>query len=220
LVDWAGLNRRRRSMRTVCVSMAVLLVAALLAGCGGGQGQRANVQPGPMPAGGDWDGVFQSPAYGRMEFTVKGNEVSGLYEGERHYGRIHGKLDGNILFFRWTQWKEDLQGKLRETTGSGYFKYRIDVEQASTRTREIHRIAGSWGYGDSDADGGPWEAIRLDRAKKSLKPRAAETGGMDDDMSTSAGFDVRGQEDTSTRMSEPKGAPEPDEPEDLLDSLF
>jgi hypothetical protein len=210
-------------MKTVFASMGMLLVVSLLVACGGAQGQLPNTQPGPLPPGGTWDGVFQSPAYGRMEFTVEGNQVSGLYEGERHYGRIEGQLDGNVMTFVWTQWKADLQGKNQEKTGHGYFRYRIDVEQASTRTREVHRIAGSWGYGDSLTDGGPWDAIRLERAKKILKPHAAVEGGDEDDMGASAGFDVGGgDQDTSIEMSEPKVKDEPkkEEPEDALDSLF
>jgi hypothetical protein len=194
----------------------------LIAACGGGQGQLADLQAGPMPPGGTWDGVFQSPAYGRMEFTVEGNRVLGLYEGERHYGRIEGQVDGNVLQFQWTQWKADLQGKLRETTGRGYFRYKVDVEQASTRTREVHRIAGSWGYGESVSDGGPWDAIRLERAKKILKPHAATQDDGGDDMGTSAGFDVGGDQDTSIQMSEPKAKDKPkqEDPGDVLDSLF
>jgi hypothetical protein len=207
-------------MRTFFASMMALLMAAVLAGCGGAQDQ-ANVKPGPMPPNGTWDGVFQSPAYGRMEFTVEGNKVLGLYEGERHYGRIEGQLDGNVMLFTWTQWKTDVQGKNTQKTGRGYFQYRIDVEQASTRTREVHRINGSWGYDESTTDGGPWSAIRLERAKKMLRPHTDSEAVVEDDMGTSAGFDVGGQ-DTSIQMSEPKPKEEPkkEEPEDVLDSLF
>ncbi|HUT78566.1 MAG TPA: hypothetical protein VM285_12810 [Polyangia bacterium] len=209
-------------MKTVFASMGMLLAAALLAGCGGAKGQLANVTPGPMPPGGTWDSVFQSPAYGRMEFTVEGNQVAGLYEGERHYGRLAGQIDGNVLTFVWTQWKADLQGKNQEKTGHGYFRYSIEVEQASTRTREVHRITGSWGYDDSLTDGGPWDAIRLERAKKILKPHGAVEDYGGDDMGTSAGFDVGGDQDTSIEMSEPKSKDKPkqEEPEDVLDSLF
>jgi hypothetical protein len=200
----------------------MLLVVSLLGGCGGAKGQTANVQPGPMPPGGTWDSVFQSPAYGRMEFTVEGNRVAGLYEGERHYGRIEGQIDGNVLLFNWTQWKTDLQGKLRESTGRGYFKYSIEVDQASTRTREVHRITGSWGYAESLEDGGPWDAIRLERAKKILRPHALVEDDGSDDMSTSAGFDTGGDQDTSIKMSKPKSEDKSkkEEPEDVLDSLF
>jgi hypothetical protein len=181
------------------------------------------VQPGKMPAGGNFDGVFQSPAYGRMEFTVNGANAVGLYEGERHFGRIEGEINGNVMFFHWTQWKEDLQGKVRKSTGRGYFKYRIDQEGGATSTRDVHRLRGEWGYGEADV-GNPWGAVKLSvRAKKRLKPRSPESEpGMEEEYGAS-GFDTGAEEEqeTSVQMSDPDE--EEEEPEDSgggVDDLF
>jgi hypothetical protein len=202
-----------------------MIAIAAVMGCGGGQGKSALVQAGKMPPGGDFDGVFQSPAYGRMEFTVDGGQAIGLYEGERHYGRIEGQLNGNLMLFNWTQWKEDMQGKVRKSTGRGYFKYIIDVEGGATTTREVHRLKGEWGYGESDA-GNPWGAIKLSkRAKKRLQPRdpSIETD-VDDDFGTGSGFDDAADEEgeTEVQMSDPDEEEEEEEEEEAgsVDDLF
>jgi hypothetical protein len=203
------------------------LVAAMAAitalGCGGGQATTANIQPKPMPEGGNFDGVFQSPAYGRMEFTVEGDKAVGLYEGERHYGRIEGVVNGNVMRFAWTQWNLDLQGKRRSKTGKGYFIYRVDEEQGTTKTRKVHRLKGEWGYGEAEV-GNPWKAIKLsNRAKKILKPHTEDDNpAMDDDYAQSAGFgDVQEDEagGPAVEMSDPEEQEE-EEAADDLDGLF
>jgi len=212
--------------RIACAACCVAVLFAL--GCGGAQ-KSASVQitARPMPEGGSWDGVFQSPAYGRMEFTVQGANVVCLYEGERHYGKIEGTIDGDVLNFTWTQWKQDLQGKERTSTGHGYFRYVIEEEKTTSSTKKVHRLKGEWGY-DADNAGNPWKAIRLERAKKQLKPHGNEEGGMGEEFSQSAGFDSASQptEEPSVQMDE-SNAPETqpaevhqEKPAEGLDNLF
>jgi hypothetical protein len=173
------------------------------------------VQAGKMPPGGHFDGVFQSPAYGRMEFTVNGAEAVGLYEGERHFGRIEGQINGNLMKFHWTQWKEDLQGKVRKSTGRGYFKYVIEQEGGATSTRDVHRLKGEWGYGEAEV-GNLWGAVKLSvRAKKRLKPRSpeVEAGMADDEEYGASGFDTGAEEETApaVEMSDPDEEEEEEE---------
>lgn len=209
-------------MRKALAISVVTLAAVGAIGCGGGQAVTANIQPKPMPEGGNFDGVFQSPAYGRMEFTVEGDKAVGLYEGERHYGRIEGKINGNVMRFTWTQWNMDLQGKRRSKTGKGYFIYKIDEEKGATKTRFVHRLKGEWGYGESEV-GNPWKAVKLStRAKKILKPHADDSPVMDDDYAQSAGFAAGGDEDVgapAVEMSDPDEEKE-EETGDDLDGLF
>jgi len=212
------------------IGCAACFVAVLFAlGCGGAQTPTSvQIAPSPMPEGGNFDGVFQSPAYGRMEFTVQGANVVGLYEGERHYGKIEGTINGNVLNFTWTQWKQDLQGKERTSTGHGYFRYGIEEEKTSTSSKQVHRIAGEWGYGADNA-GNPWKAIKLTgRAQKQLKPHAGSEGdGMNADFAQSAGFESStSTEEMEANMDEGK-APETtaptvqkDKPAEGLDNLF
>lgn len=184
------------------------LVTAAAVGCGASQG-GGPAQAGKMPPGGNFDGVFQSPAYGRMEFTVEGANVLGLYEGERHWGRIEGTVNGNLLSFHWTQWNADMQGKVRESSGRGYFKYIVEVEGGATTTREVHRINGEWGYGEAET-GNVWGAVKLsNRAKKQLKPYTPEqaSGDMADEDYGASGFDESASGETSqeteVQMSDP-----------------
>ena len=213
------------------IACAVCSVAVLFAlGCGGGQvkATRVEIAPSPMPEGGNFDGVFQSPAYGRMEFTVQGANVIGLYEGERHYGKIEGTINGNVLNFTWTQWKQDLQGKERTSTGHGYFRYIIDEEKTTSASKMVHKLNGEWGY-DADNAGNPWKAVKLTgRSKKQLKPHANEEMGGGDDFSQSAGFDTSAgpTEEPGIEMDEGK-APETkpadvqdEKPVEGIDNLF
>jgi hypothetical protein len=211
------------------IACAVCCVAVLFAvGCGGAQkATSVELAPRPMPEGGNFDGVFQSPAYGRMEFTVQGANVIGLYEGERHYGKIEGTINGDVLNFTWTQWKQDLQGKERTSTGHGYFRYIIDEEKTTASSKMVHKLNGEWGY-DADNAGNPWKAVKLsDRTKKQLKPHNTGEGGEGVDMSQSAGFDTAAPtEEPSIEMGESK-APETqpsdvhqEKPAEGLDNLF
>jgi hypothetical protein len=214
------------------IASAVCCAAVLFAlGCGGGGAQQKSttveIAPRPMPEGGNFDGVFQSPAYGRMEFTVAGANVVGLYEGERHYGKIEGTINGDVLNFTWTQWKQDLQGKERTSTGHGYFRYVIEEEKTSTASKMVHRLIGEWGY-DADNAGNPWKAVKLTgRAKKQLKPHENEEAGGDD-FSQSAGFDTSAAptEEPGVEMDEgkpPETVPadvQKDKPAEGLDNLF
>jgi hypothetical protein len=211
----------------VRIACALCLLAALSAlGCGGAQTPTSvEIAPNPMPAEGNFDGVYQSPAYGRMEFTVQGANVVGLYEGERHYGKIEGTINGDVLNFTWTQWKQDLQGKERSSTGHGYFRYVIKEEGTPTSSKMLHKLEGEWGY-DSDNAGNPWKAVKLTgRAKKQLKPHGGEVEETED-LSSSAGFDTTAPEEGDVKMDE--GAPpetkpadvQKDKPAEGLDNLF
>ena len=210
-------------MRRALWIFGFVLASVVTVGCGGNQ--ATTVQAGKMPPGGNFDGVYQSPAYGRMEFTVDGASVLGLYEGERHWGRIEGKINGNLMTFHWTQWNADMQGKVRESSGRGYFKYKIDVEGGATTTREVHRIKGEWGYSEAET-GNVWGAVKLsNRAKKRLKPYTPEQASSDitDEGYGASGFDESAggemNEETEVQMSEP----EPEEEEESgggVDDLF
>jgi len=202
-------------MRTALWISGLILASLATVGCGGSQ--ATVIQAGKMPPGGTFDGVYQSPAYGRMEFTVDGKSALGLYEGERHWGRIEGEVNGNLLTFHWTQWNADMQGKVRESSGRGYFKYKIDVEGGATTTREVHRLKGEWGYGEAET-GNVWGAVKLSkRAKKRLKPYSPDAASSEmssEDEYGASGFDESAggemNQETEVQMSEPEAEEEED----------
>jgi hypothetical protein len=159
-----------------------------------------------MPADGNFDGVYQSD-FGRLELTVQGETVVGLYENDNYNGRIQGEVNDNLLEFTWTQWNLEMRGKVRETNGKGVFQYVIDEIPVGATTKQYHRIEGWWGYPDGDLVN-RWNGSKLsNRAKKRLEPFVPEAGEMDEGSSydSSAGF-----EDAEA----PTGGDEPSEQED------
>ena len=163
----------------------------------------------PMPPEGDFDGVYQSD-FGRLELTVSGGDVVGLYEKNEEYGRIEGEIKDNLLFFNWTQWNVEMRGKIRETTGRGVFQYVVDEPAGGGKPR--HWLKGFWNYG-TDAPSNPWNAYKFgDRAKKKLKPfdPSSYTGNEEEEE---ADYDEAGgfQDDGSGGgggSSEPASEPE------------
>jgi len=152
-------------MRNSIKNIALLLVLAAFSACGGAQVMTNPIEPGEPPEGMDFDGVWFSN-WGRLELTRNGDEVQGIYEGDRKKGRIDGEIDGDLLRYSWTEWELSLRGKPRETSGHGVFQYAITDVGGNIR----HEIKGTWGYGDSDMGGGKWEAAKSKKAKKKLKP--------------------------------------------------
>jgi hypothetical protein len=196
------------------------LSAFLAAACGGSAHVvKSKWKPGPMPAAGNFDGVYGSD-FGRLEITVSGDAAIGLYEADKHYGRLEGKVDGDLLHFSWTQWNEDMQGKLRETTGRGVFRYIVTTQTMGDRVDEEHSLDGTWGYGASEA-GNSWRANKNPRANKQLQPREqAKT-----EMQTGPAYQESvGFESTETKTNvDVKPKDEPKNTQDAgpnLDGLF
>lgn len=178
-----------------------LVILSFLAatGCGGASSARSGWKPGPMPASGDFDGVYNSD-FGRLELSAQGNTVLGLYEGDTHHGRIEGTVKGDLMRFSWVQWKEDMQGKLRETRGRGVFRYIVEPHQVGDQVKEDHSLEGTWGYGNSEV-GSPWRAWKALRGKKQLKPHEERLNEMQagPDYQESVGFESSGESKTEVQ---------------------
>jgi hypothetical protein len=205
-------------MRRLTIIAIAALVAAFAGSCGGSLAGKSTLKPGPMPEGGNFDGVFMTD-FGRMELTETGGNITGLYEGEMRYGRIEGHVDGDLLYFKWTQWDERLRGKPRETSGHGVFKYDIELIKDHKR----HTISGEWGFGDSEV-GNLWKGNKLTEGKKKLKPKEAGPAVMDDDYEAAQGFED-GQKDMPTSTDDTGSLKEPapekkEEGDSTVDSLF
>ncbi len=186
-----------------------LLIATIAIGCGGAN-KEALYTKGPMPADGNFDGVYQSD-FGRMELTVEsGDHVVGLYEKNDIYGRIEGEIHANLLMFSWTQWNVEMRGKIRETNGRGVFQYMVD--EAPGSGKKTHWLKGYWGYG-KEPPTNPWKAYKLGKkAKKKLVPfdPATYTGSEEEDAEdNSGGFTGGGGEGGGESGSaEPSGGDE------------
>ena len=94
-----------------------------------------------------WEGKW-STNFGPLVTEQKDGKLYGLYQyGENQIvGAIMGDLDGtNVMHFSWAE--KNGAGK-----GSGVFVVAADGSE----------FVGTWGYGDSESDGGNWEGDRID----------------------------------------------------------
>ena len=209
-------------MRAMRIAISSVLLGLFVAGCGGaGSKGPVNYTKGPMPEGGQFDGVYQSD-FGRLEITVEDNgNAVGLYEDDQHYGRLEGHVEGKLLFFKWTQWTAAMQGKFRETDGHGVFEYTIEsVMLSNGKTKDYHKLAGWWAYEDGQLTN-PWNSQKLSaRAKKRLKPfdPASSGGDLPAAVNSSAGFEDVSDDSEGERYAEEEDVEEEDD--DSLDDLF
>jgi len=92
-----------------------------------------------------FEGTFKS-TYGTIVFDVTAAHVVGNYTyGDKKlvHGHIDGALDGSRLTFAWSE---------VDGAGSGHGSF--------TLSDDGRRFTGTWGYADSDHDGGEWSGDR------------------------------------------------------------
>ncbi|MFO7179234.1 MAG: hypothetical protein DIU78_011095 [Pseudomonadota bacterium] len=163
----------------------VLALPIALPACGGGQPEvkHANVQPGPMPEGGEWRGVYYSPLYGYLHLEADDRAANGAWRtasGDA-YGELSGEIDGDLLRFTWTERIIGAVGANVARKGKGYFKYSVP------KAGEAHVIKGERGHGESDV-GELWEAVKqinMQPNPASVRPdeiegRVTGAGGWDE----------------------------------------
>jgi len=155
--------------------------AVVLVACGGG---TASIKPGEMPQGGNYTGVYFSPQYGEMHLIQNGNAVHGEFKKDERSGKLAGELDGDVLYFEWTEYKAMVSNRPTETRGHGYFRYEIDPSNGD------HVLKGRWGLGDDDDSGGEWNAYKA----KNREPQVGFASGGGD----SGGDDGYGGSDDSS----------------------
>jgi len=190
-------------------SIILLAAFALLPSACGGQGEakHANAQPGPMPEGGEWTGVYYSTTYGNLHLIADGHNGSGAWRttaGDK-WGELHGKLEGNLMRYEWTEHTIGMIGPSATRKGKGYFQY-IEVKKG-----EAHELRGQWGL-EEDETGSTWDALKQRNMVPNLKdvrPDEIEgrvTGGGWDDQGSTPSGDSGGSEepessgDSSTDM--------------------
>jgi len=165
--------------------LAIAVPAALSTlGCGpkGQDAQTANVKPAVMPEGGEWQGVYYNAHYGHLHMLADGDAVSAAWKTPMgSFGELHGKTDGNLLRYEWTERRIGAVGKDAAKSGKGYFLY------LEPKAGEAHEIHGEWGEGESDA-GNKWEAVKqknvppdLDSQRPDEYEGQVSGGGWDDE---------------------------------------
>ncbi len=207
-------------MKKIFSTVVLVILVGIVTACGGAQDKGPTWQKGPMPDGGNFDGVYSSD-FGRLELTVQmDGRVTGLYEGEQHNGRIEGSVNDNLLRFNWTQWNQEMRGKIRETKGEGVFQYIIeDVPVAGGKIKQDTKLLGWWGY-DRGKLNNRWNAYKLQRSKKRLKPFEQAKFEMEESEDPNAITGFSEAQETESSSSSAEEAEEVEEDDGDLGDIF
>ena len=137
--------------------------------------KMASVQPGDMPSGATWDGVYYSELYGYLHLVQKGGStVVGKWERPHKdkWGELKGEVQGDLMRFEWSEYTKGLVGPNAKKTGKGYFKYK---RPAGDNVDD--KIEGEIGLEKNEV-GDPWEAVHQRRVEPDLSSIGG-TGAMD-----------------------------------------
>jgi hypothetical protein len=170
--------------RLLVLSIVSLPLTLGVTGCGGNTNEPklANVKPGPMPEGHEWQGVYYSQHYGELHLEADGDSANGTWKTPMgSFGELYGKIEGNLLRYEWKERRIGAVGADATKSGKGYFVYLVP------REGEAPEIHGEWGLGQSDA-GNTWEAVKQKNKQPDLKSQRPDEfegqvsgGGWDDE---------------------------------------
>jgi len=187
--------------------VGALVVAPLsTAGCSNSpSGKTAKIEPGDMPEGADWTGVYYSELYGYLHIVQDGSAVSGkwLRPVKDRWGELHGQATGNLIRFSWTEHTIGSVGPKSKRTGKGYFKYKRPAGDNTDDT-----IVGEIGVG-SDEVGEPWDAVK----QRNVNPDLGSIGGSGAQDVGGGDWDSENKEKGSTPEGPKKPEPPKKEPE-------
>jgi hypothetical protein len=163
-------------IRSVCVAATLALGVAFVPGCGdgaGGEAKHANVPSGPMPEGESWTGVYFHPVYGYLHLVEEGSNVVGKWKraDQSKWGELSGTHTGNVLRFAWKEHTVGLVGAGGESTGKGYFVYKMP------KSGSIPELDGQYGI-NNDETGSDWHNVKQQRMTPDLKSISGDTGGL------------------------------------------
>lgn len=171
-----------RSRALAWLSALVLTLSPLaLAGCSSEASAKvAKVQPGDMPSGADWTGVYYSEQFGYLHMVQEGTQINGKWQRptKEKWGELHGTLTGDVAHFSWTEYVAGLVGPGTTRTGKGYFKY----TRPQGENVDDH-IDGELGRNQDEVGDQPWEAVKQRRMMPDLKSiggtGTTDVGGAD-----------------------------------------
>ena len=131
-----------------------IAVALLALSCSGGQTSRGNTRfdREPLPRGATWAGIWFTN-WGQMSVSTQGSSVVGEFcdDEQQRYGRVEGTAAGNVMSLHWISHDTRMSGRERVTEGSAIVQFRVQQQGE----HESHHFAGTWGFAESNADGGP-----------------------------------------------------------------
>ncbi len=160
-------------MNAALRTVALAALASSLVGCGV-SAPSGQPSPGAMPAGGQWQGVYQGPYHISLNIWTEGTKAVGNWRaiGDRE-GEFAGTIFGNMLILNFS---EHGAKNAERYGGRGYFVY--SVPEAG----KPHQIYGEWGVGKTGATS-PWWAIKRGDAPlgKSLLDSSSDDANRDEE---------------------------------------
>lgn len=199
---------RPRLILSAVLPMTLALALGTV-GCAGGKNDvktADHIQPGAMPDGGEWRGVYYNQLYGMLHITESGGAVQGAWRTEAgdKWGELYGETEGNLLKYTWKEHKIGIVGANATSEGKGYFVY------TAPNPGEPHVIKGEWGLGENEA-GHTWEALKQlnqEPDPKSVRPNEFEghsgVEGFDGNRSDTGAEAQKGKEDAPADGEEGK----------------
>ncbi|MGK4009168.1 hypothetical protein WMF31_41600 [Sorangium sp. So ce1036] len=189
----------------IATAAGALLLGPGALGCSSTPAPKtATVEPGDMPEGGDWTGVYYSELYGYLHLVHDGNGGNGV-EGrwirpvKDRWGELHGTATGDLIKFTWTEHTIGAIGPNASRSGRGYFKY-----QRPEGENVDDRLVGEIGR-NKDEVGEPWEAIK----QRNMLPDLQSIGGSGASEISGGDWDTDNQE---SGEPEPPAEPEAEPP--------
>jgi hypothetical protein len=177
-------------MKVLAGVVALMLPCVTLVACGHGKSANsADKASHEMPEGAEWKGVYYSQIYGNLHVIEDGGSITGSWRtaaGEA-WGELHGKAEGNILRYEWTEHRIGMVGPSGERRGKGYFAY---IRPENKGAKDPDQIHGQWGLGEN-ASGNKWDAVKQNNMEpdpKSVMPDEVERG----QGASSGGWDESG----------------------------
>ncbi len=165
--------------RKICQAALTLGLSLFVASSAVGCAQQTtvktadNIDPGTLPEGGEWQGVYYNQVLGFLHLTESGGAVQGAWRttaGDK-WGELYGEISGGMLRYTWTERKIGVVGPAAESRGKGYFRYVLGKEG------EAHELKGEWGLGEDEL-GHTWNCIKQTNQEadpKSVRPNELES---------------------------------------------
>ena len=130
------------------VGLCLATLISLLSACGGTP--KPQVKPGPSIPGVSLSGTWYSAEFGDMKVVHAGKQISGSYEDPRspdHNGHFRGQLIGDLVRLEWIK-PGNVRAAIPPNRGRAWLRL----------SRDGKKMAGMWGFDESEDDGGVWNA--------------------------------------------------------------
>jgi hypothetical protein len=135
------------------------------------------VEPGPMPQGREWQGVYSSLSHGDLHILVTDQRADAAWRTpDGVYGEFWGAIDGNEVRYVWRESRRNASGNRIPWFGRGYFVYTVPGRERPDE------LIGEWGL-DQREVGERWIAVKRDGKAPDLDGLRVAAGADDGETS-------------------------------------